>query len=405
MITGCKYGPYEFVCTDDASCGQGGTCQLSDHFCSFLDTSCPSGQRYGQLGGPSGGCVRDQPDAGSPPDSRPSDAGPVCYGSAPYTVCFANAPTGNLDIEMTTTFDTVNGTVNGTPLTCATPLIGGEGYCVLAANTITISSSLRATGTKPLVLVAVASISVPMSIDVGSHRTGAMDSLGAGADPVTGCDAGASPGTGGGGAGGSFVGHGGHGGNSGVASDTGGGYGTAPGIGNVIRGGCPGQDGAGTSKGARGHGGGAVFLIAGNLIVVGGTINAGGEGGAGLGGTGAGGGGGGAGGMIGFDAPTIMVTGTLIANGGGGAEGSGNSTPGSFGSDATTTLAAHGGSGGSTAGGDGGSGSAGAAAGPGVAGLDGAGGAGGGGGGGGGAGLIKGPPASLGINVSPAAVP
>jgi hypothetical protein len=104
--------------------------------------------------------------------------------------------------------------------------------------------------------------------------------------------------------------------------------------------------------------------------------------------------------MIGFDAMTITVTGTLIANGGGGAEGSGNNTAGLPGADSDSTIAAKGG-GNQTNGGDGGNGSAGAANGPGMIGADG----GGGGGGGGGAGLIKGPPSSLGANVSPAATP
>ena len=56
-----------------------------------------------------------------------------------------------------------------------------------------------------------------------------------------------------------------------------------------------------------------------------------------------GGGGGGAGGMIGFDATTIMVTGTLIANGGGGARGQRYHQAGNPGSDATSTNAASGG--------------------------------------------------------------
>jgi hypothetical protein len=344
------------------------------------------------------------PDA--PPDAPPDAR--VCFGTAPFTFCFTTPPAGAIDVSMPTTFDTVTGTVGaGTQLNCATPRSGDESnsYCVLAANTITINASLRATGSKPLVLLAVDSISVPMSIDVSSHRVGGTDSLGAGADPTSGCNAGTPPttagGTGSGGAGGSFLGAGGNGGNGGGGN--GGQRGTAPGIGTVIRGGCPGQDGAGTAKGLRGHGGGAVFLIAGNRITVGGTINAGGEGGAGGAAMASGGGGGGAGGMIGFDAQTIMVTGILIANGGGGAEGGGNGTNGNPGGDASSTNAALGGAGGSATAGDGGNGSTGAAAGPGITGMDGAT---GGGGGGGGAGLIKAPAtANLGTNVSPAATP
>ena len=401
MVAGCSPQRTLFACTDNTSCG-GGFCETSG-FCSFTDPSCPSGRRFGDLGGPNGQCVdQPPPDAGpdAPPDAR------VCFGTAPFTVCFTTPPTGAIDVSMATTFNTDTGTVTGTQLNCANPMSGGTGYCVLAANTITINQSLRATGTKPLVLVAVDSISVAMSIDVASHRMGAMDSLGAGADPTTGCNAGTPPGaaTGGsgGGAGGSFIGAGGSGGVGG-GGGTSGVHGLAISLGTVLHGGCPGQDGAGGGRGARGHGGGAVFLIAGNSITVGGTINAGGEGGEGATATADGGGGGGAGGLIGFDATTITVTGTLIANGGGGGEGSSNQT-GNPGSDVSMTTAAPGGTNGSGPGGDGGAGSAGGAGGTGTVGQDGSGG-GGGGGGGGGAGLIKGPPASLGTKVSPAATP
>ncbi len=416
MGSGCKYGPYEFSCTDDASCGAGGKCEPGFNLCSFPnEAKCgPGGRSFGDLGGPnSGQCVGGQPPPdggnlpdGNPPDGNPADAGLFCYGSAPHTICFASAPTGNLDVSTPTTFDTVIGTA----LTCATPMSGGTGDCVLAASTITISSMLRAIGLKPLVLVAADSISVPISgsIDVGSHRQ-PTESIGAGGDPVAGCNAGTPPGTtggtSGGGAGGSFMGAGGDGGSGGVGGVAGV-HGAAQGIDTVIRGGCPGQDGAGpaVSKGVHGHGGGAVFLIARNSITVNGTIKAGGEGGGAAAPAASGAGGGGSGGMIGFDAITIMVTGTLVANGGGGGEGSSNALAGNPGVDASVTNAAVGGSNATSGGGDGGNGASGAAAGPCVNGMDGMGG-GGGGGGVGGAGLIKGPPASLGTSVSPAATP
>jgi hypothetical protein len=404
MVSGCKYGPYEFACTDDASCGPGGRCEPGFNLCSFANPGCPSGRAFGDLGGAtSGQCVGGVPPDGSPPDGSMSDApsGQACYGTGMVQVCLAAQPTTPLPISSPMTIDTTS-----SPM-CAVTVSGGSGYCVLAATTITIEATLRATGTRPLVLVAADSISAPMSIDVSSHRQ-PTESIGAGGD-LAGCNAGTPPSTGtgtsGGGAGGSFIGAGGNGGlGAGAGGGNGGVHGTAPGIGTVLRGGCPGQDGAGSSRGAGGHGGGAVFLIAGNIINVGGTINAGGEGGAPGVSNASGGGGGGAGGLIGFDAPTIMVTGVLIANGGGGAEGAGNTTSGNPGGDAVSTNAAPGGSNGTATGGDGGSGSAGAAGGPGANGLDGNS-SGGGGGGGGAAGLIKGPPASLGNNVSPAATP
>jgi hypothetical protein len=153
-----------------------------------------------------------------------------------------------------------------------------------------------------------------------------------------------------------------------------------------------------------GHGGGAVFLIAGTKIDIQGGINAAGEGGTPGIKNSAGGGGGGAGGMIGFDAPMITANSLILANGGGGAEGSGTATvAGAPGNDPTTILAAAGGVENTVQGGDGGNGSAGLAGGSGAAGTSGTG---GGGGGGGGAGLIKAPAdATLGANVSPAPTP
>jgi hypothetical protein len=408
VVAGCSPRQESFTCTDDASCGVGGKCEPGFNLCSFANPSCPNGRAFGDLGGAnSGQCVGGQPmpDAGpdAPPDAR------VCFGTAPFALCFATPPAGAIDVSMPTTFDTVNGIVNGTQLNCATPRSGDEGnnYCVIAANTITINAPLRATGTKPLVLLAVTSIDVVNTIDVGSHRLGAMDSIGAGADPTGSgrCNAGNPPsavgGTSGGGGGGSFIGGGGNGANGG--SGSGGGHGSVTPLGTVLRGGCPGQNGAGTTPGKGGHGGGAVFLIAGNSITVGGMILAGGEGGAGGTSNSDGGGGAGAGGLIGFDAMSITVTGTLIANGGGGGGGASlGGTNGGNGGDADLTTAAPGGNGGNSSGGSGGAGSAGSAGGSGVTPGDATG---GGGGGGGGAGLIKGPPASLGTKVSPAATP
>jgi len=417
FLTGCNYGNGAFSCTDDNSCGAGGKCEPDTSLCSFADTSCPSGRKYGDLaGGQSGKCV----DGGGPPldagldsgaDAPPPDA-LVCYGTGIVQVCFANAPTQPLTISNTKTIDT------GTDSLCATNVVsGGANYCVVVATTITISATLRATGPKPLVLVASDSISVPSggSIDVGSHRQRGIGEpeTGAGADVDTAtCVAGTPPTNTGGGAGGSFTGKGGTGGkgtaaNAGTPADV-----AMPPV-MVLRGGCPGQDGKATA-GSAGHGGGAVFLIATNKIDIGGNgINAGGEAGGGgaLGVDGGGGGGGGAGGMIGLDAQTVMVTSSLVANGGGGGEGGSVSlaVTGQDGTDATTTNAAPGGNVNTASGGDGGDGSAGPAAGPGMAGSNGGkSGAnfGGGGGGGGGAGLIKVPAGvNLGNKASPAPTP
>lgn len=341
------------------------------------------------------------PDAGAPDASAPGGEVLDCFGTQLLKICVPPSSLTGVTISAPLTINT------DTMELCTA--IGK--YCVIAASTLTINAALRATGTKPLVLLASDSILVNQLIDVGSHRL-PTEFIGAGADPVT-CLAGALPGTSAGGAGGSFAGAGGSGGAGGD-----GGAGGLPASATTpipaVRGGCRGQDGNGPGKGVGGHGGGAVYLIAGNRIsITGPGINAAGEGGTGgvvIGNAMSGGGGGGAGGMIGLDAPTITSTGLILANGGGGGQGSGTSFPGAPGSDPAGINAASGGTHdqpeGSGCGGDGGSGSSG------IVGGSGAGGGafrcgapgGGGGSGGGGAGIIKAPAtANLGTQLSPAA--
>jgi hypothetical protein len=323
----------------------------------------------------------------------------TCFGTGLVGTCLQTAPTAPLTISISTMINTDSSSM------CA-PIVSGGNYCVLAATTISVEAPLRATGSRPLVLVASDSIAVSNTIDVGSHR-GVTSETGAGADPAT-CAAGTLPGKGGGGAGGTFAGTGGTGGNAGANA------GGTPALVTAVtelQGGCAGQDGQGAAAGVKGHGGGAVFLIAGNTIDVRGGINAAGEGGSGGANTDSGGGGGGAGGMIGLDAPMITGSGLILANGGGGGGGSSSNNPGGAGSDPSSISAAPGGNGavanGTPFGGDGGDGSAGLLAGPGVNGAnDAIDTTGGGGGGGGGAGLVKAPAtANLGTQVSPPASP
>jgi hypothetical protein len=393
---GCNYGAGAFKCSSSTDCtgGAGGTCE-PDGFCSFTDPNCTaSGRRYGDLAGSqSNDCVGGQ-DAGTdaPPDAQ------LCFGTGLVRICLQTPPTAPLTISTSTMIDTDSSSM------CA-PIASGGNYCVLAATTISVEALLRATGSRPLVLVASDSIAVSNTIDVGSHR-GASPETGAGADPAT-CAAGTSPGTSGGGAGGTFAGIGGTGGSA--TTGTGGTPALAPAL-TELQGGCAGQDGQDdqdAAKGVRGHGGGAVFLIAGNTIDVGGGINAAGEGGSGGARNDSGGGGGGSGGMIGFDAPTIRGSGLILANGGGGGGGSNSNNSGGAGSDPSGITAAPGGKGVVNIGGDGGAGSAGLPAGPGVNGAnDAINDTGGGGGGGGGAGLVKAPAtANLGTQVSPPPTP
>jgi len=293
----------------------------------------------------------------------------TCFGGAGLLeVCFDAPPTDDLDLSGV--IDTDN-----SPLCATNVTSGGNGSCVVAGHSINIASisTVDGNGSRPLVLVATATISVDGTLDGASHRGGQSSSnRGPGAD-ASGCQMSNNPPSGGGGAGGSFGGVGGAGGDANPAG--------AAIAGDTLRGGCPGTDGGGGEGGRRGSGGGAVYLIAGDEIDVAGTINASGAGGGGgQENQSSGGGGAGSGGMIGADAPTIAIDGAMFANGGGGGEGGPN---GSSGNDPVTGDPGIGGNGGS--GGDGGDG--------GGATLDGqagqTGGSGGGGGGGGGAGVIR----------------
>jgi hypothetical protein len=360
------------------------------------------------------------------PDAGGTDAvaAQTCFGSGFMQLCLQTPPTGQWPVATPPPPTPIQIDTSPKSSDCA-PLMTGGDYCVVAGTTITIDTIVRATGSRPLVLLASDSITVNGSgiVDVGSHRSGSSAGPGAGeatdgvchvgmppADPaIGGISESSAVRVGGGGAGGSFILQGGMGGHGAgipetmLYTSTGGGpWGsvTAESL-TSLRGGCPGQQGASQeakgvapSGGAGGDGGGAVFLIAGNTITINGSILAGGEGGAGATNIGqaSGGGGGGTGGTIGFDAMVIMAgSSSVIATGGGGGQGgdSGRTATAAAGEDGSFTTAAAGGAGGSGAnGGSGGAGSIG----PGP-GLDGAIGAlhtggGGGGGGGGGPGVI-----------------
>jgi hypothetical protein len=419
LVTGCSFGNSAQTCSSDQQCqsgtSPGGRCELGFSLCSFADTGCPSGRRFGGLSGDrSGDCVGGSAPIADAAIDAPIDAAidappdaQACFGTAPFTICLRNSPGPAVLFSGITSIDT---TVS--PM-CVATVSGGDGYCVIAATSITVAAGIRVQviGAKPLVLLASDSITTGTisRIDVGSHRATqtAGEIVGAGADPTL-CDAGTGPttanGTSGGGAGGSFIGPGGKGGTGSStvpgAGGTAGANATAPVT--TLRGGCAAQAGAGATSAAAGHGGGAVMLIAGSNITVNGDIFASGEGGGGGQPGFTGGGGGGAGGMIVLDAPFITASGKIVANGGGGGEGGNQNETGAPGIDPSDETAANGGGAIGNAG-NGGTGAGGTASA--TAGGNGSGGnvnGGGGGGGGGGTGLLKAPAtAVLGNQVSP----
>lgn len=215
----------------------------------------------------------------------------------------------------------------------------GTEVCVIAGTTIDIGTGVEATGSRPLVLVATDRLTIASTgaIDVSSRRLLGTDGAGA---SVGSCSAlsqiGGSRNRGGaGGAGGSFGASGGNGGDGSTANppNSPGGVALPAVLLTSVRGGCQGgRGGNGVSQkaGRAGDGGGAVYLIAGAAIEVGGSINASGEAGRGggndtSGNGGSGGGGGGSGGLIGLDAPVVGIASTarLVANGAGGGGGGG----------------------------------------------------------------------------------
>jgi hypothetical protein len=220
---------------------------------------------------------------------------------------------------------------------------GQPAVCFVYANTITIQDGLEITGTKPVVFLGASSITISGTVDIASHVATAK--VAPGSNPAA-CKAfQATPqsngSTGGGGAGGSFI---------TLAGDGGAGGGQTAGRAAtqdqlapmVLRGGCDGQTGAPGSMntpGEKGHGGGAIYFLAGSNISLSSTtvINASGSGG-GVASKSSGGGGGGSGGMIVFYAPMVTAaTGAKIAaNGGSGSTGSNNGS-GTVGNDPPST--------------------------------------------------------------------
>ncbi len=328
--------------------------------------------------------------AGSPNTITILDDDPVCLGpTGNYQVCLAAPPTQPVTLSgaLNTDTSTQCAAFQPTGWTPAQPAA-----CFVIGTTITIAAgTVSVTGSRPLVLVATDTITIAGTLDVASHlggTSGPGSNLGCAA---YGTPPGGSNNGGSGGAGGSFMSAGGDGGPGGTGPMglSLGADGASP---TSLRGGCDGElggnGGPGKATGAVGRGGGAVYLLAGNAIVLSsGVINASGSGATG-GEAVAGGSGAGAGGMIELFAASISWTGptSVLANGGGGASGGGGSMGGGSGDDPSSASVTAVAPGGGTGGGPGGHGYAGTNA---AQSGGGAGGQHGGGGGGGGGGFIE----------------
>src|SRR5262249_35865328 len=74
-------------------------------------------------------------------DTPPADA-PRCFGTWPVQICLESPPKGLLDLPDPINIDSDS--------TCTT--VTRDNYCVFAGTKITVTGSVRATGTRPLVL-------------------------------------------------------------------------------------------------------------------------------------------------------------------------------------------------------------------------------------------------------------
>lgn len=290
-----------------------GACAVAcDYAGAGAEAPCPAGL----MCGPQGRCVTsaastcDLIDAAGGDDGVTIDA-PRCFGPLVGGVsdefCFTAPPTG--DVVLPGALDTSTCPMGERQFN------NGVMYCVIAAARISATSDVVATGALPLLLLASESITIARGVTLDASSRSSESSPGAGGNAVQcaflGADASATMG---GGAGGTFQGRGGNGGGTGAGTRA------ANVLAEAFHGGCPGGKGGGTSSRA-GRGGGAVFLSAPTIVVLGGILAAG-EGGI-VGEDGTGGGGGGSGGIISLVGATIMLDqdARLIAAGGGGGAG------------------------------------------------------------------------------------
>lgn len=299
------------------------------------------------------------PDGGDAAVSPDVPVTPVDAGLVPFTVPPLNVDpttltaTTALRVSCAVVLDTQRLRFDrscGGPLPAVvlrTQAAGAPELAVVAVSRLEVTNfgNIEVRGPRAAVFVVFGEAQIDGVIDVSANTAAAGPGAGAGAL----CGMGASGGSGGvergGGAGGALATSGGAGGDGGDES-TGAGRSIAWSDLDLepLRGGCPGGNGgtnSASSVGLGGGGGGALQISASVQVRVGagGALYAGGGAGSGASVRRGGGGGGGSGGGILLDAPTVILTGTIRANGAGGGAGgadrnvAGSARPGETGRD------------------------------------------------------------------------
>src|SRR3569623_1097444 len=175
-------------------------------------------------------------DAPSQIDVPSGSSGSACYGSGDLQLCFVAPPTG----VITSPDERPIVTTTGTGCQITTGLRAGpSSVCVIAGSDVDVvaGTTMQATGTRALVIVATGSITIEGTLSVASTSAGV---IGAGADSCA-SGTGQSGGGAGGGAGGSYGSPGGVGG--GGTAARGGDVGLPGPLG--VHGGCGGGAGGG----------------------------------------------------------------------------------------------------------------------------------------------------------------
>jgi hypothetical protein len=319
-----------------------------------------------------GACNRISPvDADGSPgasDALVADAGPCAdWARTPslFDPCQdITQEDGDLVLSLTGTYlyDTDTGTLTdpqGGAVPHVNSIVGSARAVVAGRFVLGVTSTLRAIGARPLLIVSWSAIQVSGTIDVSSSP---VTGRGAGANALecTGAGIGTTNLSGGGGGGGGGFGASGGTGGTGALTESAGGVGGMQ-LAQAFHGGCPGGEGGegdALGAGVGGNGGGALFLSARTNLIIAGVLQAGGEGGSAAAGGRCGGGGGGSGGFIGLEAEAIeLESGSVVAANGGGGGGGVNLLAGSSGdSGGPSDEAASGGLGEATPDGDGGEG-------------------------------------------------